>query len=128
MVVKKSSKKTLKCPKGTIKVEGYTYKTKSGKKVSVKAKCTPDKGKPGKGPKLFNIPKKDEGLLGNYGYELKYSHEKRVKAIKKSIKENGELKVLRFLNALRTLNKSNERYYNKLDKDVKWVQKNYFKN
>lgn len=115
------------CPKGTIKVEGYTYTKKDGKKVKVGSKCTPDKGKPGKGPKLFTIPKKDEGLLGDYGYELKISHEKRTKAIKKSIKKNGALKVLRFLTAIRTLNKSNERYFNKLDKDVKWVQKNYFK-
>jgi hypothetical protein len=111
-----------KCPKGQILKKGYT--TKKGTKV--KPTCIKDKGKPGKGPTLFNISKKDEGLLGDYGYELKISHEKRVKAIKKSIKVNGELKVLRFLNAIRTLNKSNERYFNKLDKDVKWVQKNYF--
>ena len=111
-----------KCKKGQILKKGYT--TKKGTKVS--PTCVKDMGKPGKSPVIFTIPKKDEGLLGDYGYELKISHEKRVKAIKKSIKINGELKVLRYLNAIRTLNKSNERYFNKLDKDVKWVQKNYF--
>ena len=119
---KKTSKKTSKCPKGQILKKGYT--TKKGTKV--KPTCIEDKGKPGKGPVLFKIPKEDEGLLGDYGYELKISHEKRIKAIKKSIKANNSLKVLRYLNAIRTLNKSNERYFNKLDKDVKWVQNNYF--
>ena len=120
---KKSSKKSIKkCPKGQILKKGYT--TQKGTKV--KPTCIEDKGKPGKGPELFKIPKKDEGLLGDFGYELKISHEKRVKAIKKSIKANNALKVLRYLNAIRTLNKSNERYFNKLDKDVKWLQKNYF--
>ena len=113
---------TKKCPKGKILKKSYT--TKKGTKV--KPTCIQDQGKPGKGPVLFTIPEKDEGLLGDYGYELKISHEKRVKAIKKSIKNNGKLKILRFLVAIRTLNKSNERYFTKLDKDVKWVQKNYF--
>ena len=120
---KKTSKKSpKKCSKGHILKKGYT--TKKGTKVQ--PKCVKDMGKPGKGPQLFKISKKDEGLLGNFGYELKISHDKRVKAIKKSIKENGELKVLRYLNAIRTLNKSNEKYFNKLDKDVKWIQKTYF--
>lgn len=113
---------TNKCSKGQILKKGYT--TKKGSKVA--PTCIKDRGKPGKGPELFKISKKDEGLLGDYGYELKISHEKRVKAIKKSIKKNGALKILRYLNAIRTLNKSNDKYYKKLDRDVKWIQKNYF--
>lgn len=109
-----------KCTKGQILRDGYV--TKKGTKVA--PKCVKDMGKPGKGPKLFEM--KDSGLLGNYGYELKIAHEKRTEAIKKSIKKNGKNKVLKYLVALRTLHKSNERYYNKLDRDVKWVQKNYF--
>lgn len=117
-----TTKKTTKCPKGQILKKSYI--TKNGAKVHTT--CIKDMGKPGKGPQLFKIPKKDEGLLGDFGYELKNSHEKRIKSIKKSIKENGELKVLRYLNAIRTLNKSNERNYNKLDKDVKWIQNKFF--
>ena len=41
--------------------------------------------------------------------------------------QDSELKVLRHINALRTLQKSNEKYYNKLDKDMKWIQQDYQK-
>jgi hypothetical protein len=118
----KKSKSSKKCPKGQILKKAYT--TKKGTKVP--ATCIKDMGKPGKGPKLFEIPEEDVGLLGDFGYTLKKKHEERVKALKKAIKENNALKILRHLNALRTLQKSNEKYFKKLDKDVKWIQKNYF--
>jgi hypothetical protein len=73
------------------------------------------------------IPPEDEGLLSDYGYFLKNSHEDRIKAIKRSMKDHSELKILRHLNALRTLQKSNEKLFNKLDKDLKWIQKDYKK-
>ena len=111
------------CGKGKIEKVGYTYTRKStDKKIKVKSVCITDKGKPGKGPKLITMPESDVGLLSKYGYELKNSYEDRVKALKKAMKDNSQLKILRHINALRTLNKSNERYYNKLDKDLKWVQ------
>jgi hypothetical protein len=69
------------------------------------------------------IPPEDQGLLSDYGYSLKNSHEDRIKAIKKSMKDHSELKILRHLNLLRTYQKNNEKLYNKLDKDLKWVQK-----
>jgi hypothetical protein len=76
---------------------------------------------------IIKIPIEDEGLLSDYDYSLKNSHEDRVKAIKKSMKDNNLLKILRHLNALRTLHKSNEKLFNKLDKDLKWVQTEYKK-
>ena len=115
-----------KCPKGQIERIGYTFTKKNSKKIiKVKPTCVIDKGRPGKGPKLFEIPKEDIGLLGKYGYSLDKSHEDRVKSLKKANKENNHLKVLRHLNALRTLQKSNEKYYNKLDRDMKWLQTHY---
>ena len=115
-----------KCPKGMIERVGYSFKKKSSKKlVHVKAECIKDQGKTGKGPKLGILPKYDIGILSDYGYSLHDSHEERVKALKKAIKHNNELKILRHVNALRTLNKSNEKNYNKLDKDLKWIQKDY---
>jgi len=122
--------KTLhsKCNKGQIERDEYSYvKKKTQKKVSVPATCINDKGKPGKGPKLITIPNYDIGLLSNYGYILTENHERRVKSLKKAIKFNSELKILRHLNALRTLHKSNPKLYNKLDKDLKWIQKDYKK-
>lgn len=118
--------KELKCVKGEIIRVGYTYTKKLTKKiVKVKPMCIKDKGKEGKGPVYFTIPKEDIGLLDKYGYTLKNSHENRIKSLKKANKELSKLKVLRYINALRTLQKSNEKYYNKLDKDMKWLQKNY---
>lgn len=115
-----------KCSKGQIERVGYSYtRKKSSKKVKVKSTCITDKGKPGKGPKLITIPEYDVGLLSKYGYSLSESHERRVKSLKKAIKENSELKILRHINALRTLLKSNPKLYNKLDKDMKWIQKDY---
>jgi len=76
---------------------------------------------------LIKIPIEDEGLLSDYGYSLKNNHENRIEAIKKSMKDNNLLKILRHLNALRTLQKSHEKLCNKLDKDLKWVQKEYQK-
>ena len=76
---------------------------------------------------LINIPSEDEGILKKYGYNLKEKHEDRLKALKKAFKENSHLKILRHLNAIRTLQKSNERNYNKLDKDMKWLQEYYKK-
>jgi hypothetical protein len=77
--------------------------------------------------KLIVIPPEDEGLLGKYGYTLKDSHENRIKSLKKAFKNNSHLKILRHLNAIRTLQKSNEKNYNKLDKDMKWLQTYYKK-
>jgi hypothetical protein len=115
-----------KCPKGKIERIAYDYiKKKTKKAVKISKTCVTDKGKPGKGPKIITIPEYDVGLLSNYGYSLKEKHELRQKAIKKSIKEHDPLKVLRHINALRTLQKSNEKIFKKLDKDMKWLQKHY---
>ena len=113
---------SIKCPKGQIERIGFNYTKKI---VKVSPSCVPDKGKPGKGPKLIIMPEYDIGLLSDYGYSLKLSHEDRIKAIKKSMKTHSILKILRHINALRTLQKSNEKYYNKLDKDLKWIQAHY---
>lgn len=115
-----------KCPPGEINRVGYTYKkTSSNKAIKVKNTCVTDQGKPGKGPKLITMPTYDVGLLSDYGYKLSIKHEDRIKAIKKSLKDHTKLKVLKHVNALRTLHKSDEKLYNKLDKDLKWIQAHY---
>ena len=113
----------MSCPTGTIQRIGYSFSKKNSKEtIKVKPSCIKDRGKPGKGPKLFEIPKEDKDLLGDFGYTLKSSHTDRVKAIKKAVKEYSMLKILRHINALRTLHKSDEKNYKKLDKDLKWIQ------
>ena len=122
---------SITCPLGKIERVGYQY-NKKGKTINVIPTCVSDKGKSGKGPKLIVMPKYDTGLLSDYGYSLQSSYDDRVKAIKKSLKAHdnsraGALKILQHINALRTLQKSNEKYYNKLSKDLKWIQSYYDK-
>ena len=105
------------CPKGKILRKGYT--TKKG--VKVEPKCIKDQGKPGKGPKIF--PEIKSLNLGEFGYELKYSFEKRKIALKKSFEKYTPLKVLRYLVLIRNYSKSNERNYNKYTKDIEFIQK-----
>lgn len=83
-------------------------------------KCITDKRQ-----KLIIIPKYDVGLLSNYGYTLHAKYDDRIKSIKKSLKEHSKLKILKHINALKTLQKSNKIYYNKLSRDLKWIQSNY---
>ena len=105
-----------KCPSGMIKRSSYSNKKNSGKKVKVGSKQ----------PKvIIKIPKEDIGILSNYGYSLKLPYDDRIKALKKAMKHVDELKMLRHLNALRTLFKSNEKYFDKLNKDMHWIQKHY---
>ena len=112
------------CKKGEILRVGYKRRSKN-KVIKVAPTCIKDRGQPGKGKKLIKIPKEDVGLLSEYGYSLKEAHDSRVKSIKRAIKEHSELKVLRHINALRTLNKSNTTLYNKLNKDFEWIHKHY---
>jgi hypothetical protein len=114
------------CPKKKIMRISYEYTRKNTDKlIKVKPVCIEDKGKTGKGPKIFSIPKEDINLLDKYNYKLKNNFEERIKSLKKANSELSNLKVLRYINALRTLHKSNKIYYNKLDRDMKWLQKNY---
>ena len=77
---------------------------------------------------IITIPDEDKGILTKYGYSLKLKHKDRIESLKKAFNENSHLKILRHLNALRTLQKSNEKNYNKLDKDMIWLQKYYKEN
>jgi hypothetical protein len=116
---------TTKCPSGMIKRKSYSFKKSNSKTVKVGSKCIKDQGMPGKGPQIIKLPKEDIGILSDYGYSLKLPYDDRIKALKKSIKHIDELKILRHINALRTLFKSNEKYYDKLNKDLYWIQKHY---
>ena len=104
-----------------------SYNQKDGKVhyIKVKSSLIEDKGKKGKGKKLFEI--KDEGFLRENGYSLKNSSKKRQNSLRKASKEKGELKVLRHLNAIRTLQKNNLENYSKLNKDLLYIQKEYRK-
>ena len=115
----------------TIRRKSYvrkSYTRKDGTKVKgsrVKSSLIEDRGQPGKGQKLFEI--KNNGFLRQEGYSLSKSQSQRRVSLKKASIDNGTLSVLRHLNAIRTLQKSNPNNYKKLDMDVKYVQKEYRK-
>jgi hypothetical protein len=77
---------------------------------------------------LIIMSKEDIGMLTKYGYHLANSFEDRIKSLKKALKHTSHLTVLKRVNAIRTLHKSHPIYYNKLDKDMKWLQKYYKEN
>ena len=108
----------IKCKLGEIKRVNYTYTKKHSKKL-IKIKPGAHEGK---GKKLIIIPKYDIGLLTQFGYKLSKAHNERVVALRKALKQYP------YINALRTLQKSNEKMYVKLDRDLKWLQKHNNKN
>jgi len=109
-----------KCPKGKIRRKAYV--TKRGTKV--KSTCTVNKGLPGKTPKNRKVlPKLKKGELTEYGYHLKNSAEKREKSLRKAMKNEGNLEVLRRVVVLRTYMKNEPAKFKKLNKDVEYIQK-----
>ncbi len=119
----------IKCKLGEIKRVSYTYTKKNSKKL-IKIKLGAHGGivSIGHNKKLIIIPKYDIGLLTQFGYKLSKAHNERVVALKKALKQYPWLKILQHINALRTLQKSNEKMYLKLDRDLKWLQKHNNKN
>ena len=87
----------------------------------IKSKSKSSYGRIGTGKKLFEI--KDKGFLTSEGYKLNKPETARRTSLRKASKKKGSLKVLRHLNAIRTLQKSNPTAYKKLDADVKYIQK-----
>lgn len=119
----------MSCGIGFILRKGYNrkgYFRSDGTYVdsaSVPAACIVDVGKPGKGVKL--IKGNLEDMLSPFGYKLALSDAARKKVLINAFDELDNLKLLKHLVYLRTLNKSRENLYNKLDKDVKFIQELY---
>jgi|APSaa5957512622_1039677.scaffolds.fasta_scaffold94402_2 hypothetical protein len=111
--------------KSYIKSDGTKVNGTSVKSAFVAPTCIQDKGKIGKGPKLFQIKK--NGMMRKYGYSTSGLMKSRRLSIDKAIKNNEKHEVLKHLVAIRTLNKSNKDLYDVLDKDVKYIQGKYFK-
>ena len=69
-----------------------------------------------------NINKEEESLL-KYGYSINDSYENRIKALNNAINNESKVKILRHINALRILQKSNKKIFNKLNKDIEFIEK-----
>jgi hypothetical protein len=119
----------MSCGIGFILRKGYNrkgYFRSDGTYIdsaSVPAACIIDQGKPGKGIKLIKGDLED--MLSPFGYKLALSDAARKKVLLSAFDELDHLKMLKHLVYLRTLNKSRENLYDKLDKDVKFIQELY---
>lgn len=126
-----SIKKKKRCSKGKILRDGYyrkAYTRKDGIYVRgafVQPKCIKDRGRPGKGKKLYKI--RDVGMLSNMGYSLKKLASDRRKALMRAIKKYGYLDVIQHLNGVRNVTSKVDRKvnYNKLSHDLLCIRKAY---
>lgn len=77
------------CPPGQIQRVGYTYtRQQNNTEVTVPSTCVPDQGKPGKGPKLIQMPESDIGLLSKYGNQIKIINNIPEKIVELNLSEN----------------------------------------
>lgn len=144
-----TTKKETKCPAGyiarapyvrrystSIRQKGYTVKKASGTTYTVKPKaesfyvpaaCIKDRGEVGKGaPEGKGIGPLRKGELTKHGYSVKVSTEERHAALKRAIKEFGELNVFRKLDAVAKLSVKLAPESSKIFKaDRDWVKKTY---
>ena len=64
-------------------------------------------------------PLKDNHFLTKHGYSLSKSFDERKKSLKKAIKENSSLSVLKHLVLVRNYSKSVKKNYDKYTKDIR---------
>jgi hypothetical protein len=114
-----------KCKKGEILRKGYTrkaYTKKDGTKVKackVKASCIKDEGMPGKVLTKYKVIKINKlNSLDKYGYSTKLNSKDRFKALLKASSEYTYSKVVKRINAIRTLSKANKRLFDIYTKDL----------
>jgi len=99
-----------RCAFGFIRRKSYSYKKKSGTRVSVKGFCMLEKGKRGSGRgaarKLKVLPKLKKGSLTSLGYGIRESSATRHAALKKALKKYGYSSLIKKLNVLVVYNKN----------------------
>lgn len=116
MAKTKKSKKSYYCPSGQIMRDAYVRKDGT----RVKATCIKDRGKPGKGPKLFTVKK---GGLSKHGYRLNASKRTRHQALGKARKKMSYSQLISKLNAIRILHRNtNPSYSRKIKNDMDWLK------
>ena len=132
------------CKTGEVIREGYyrkPYTKKNGSRVKgiwIKPTCIKDQGLPGRGyplraPKSKKLQKPGKGIgplkkgvLGKHGYATKLSASERRTALDSAVGEYGAHRVLRRLNAIKTLSKrTNPKVSKKYFQDMKWVRKTF---
>ena len=128
-----SRKKSLgpykgRCPPGKITIKKFSYKKKSGKRVTVPAHCISEKGKRGAGRgasrKVKVLPTLKKGELGQYGYKVRIPAAAKKTSLKKALKGMGYSSLIKRLNVLSIYNKnSNPEISTMVKRDMATVRK-----
>jgi len=118
-----------RCKRGQILRKSYTRKSyKRGSKLirskRVRASCIRDRGKSGKGPKLFTVRK--GGLLREYGYVANKPATARIRALNLAVKSKGIAEVYRHLRAIATFQRSNVAVNRKMVSDIAYLRQKYY--
>ena len=105
---RKKTRENIKntCKRGTIYRRAYTRKDGA----RARSACIKDRGKPGKGKRLFTLKKGD---LTKHGYSIKVGKERRQRALRKAKKHIPHATLIRKLNALAILFKNTKPHYAK---------------
>ena len=121
------------CPPGQIYRRGSmveAYAKENGTKIEPfwrHGSCIDNKGEPGHGMKINGVEEMNEGILRDLGYGLNKNEKSRHDSILMAMKLHSPLKVLRHINLIRTLHKSDPENYEKLTADFHFIQKEYKK-
>ena len=117
----------------SIAKQGYLKHTKSGKTIKVfpktrsiyvKASCTKDLGKPGKGKNVIGPLRKGE--LSKYGYSYKLPESERRESLQKAVQVYGPLSTYRKLNAVAKLStRTNPAASLAFSRDRNWIRNTY---
>ena len=77
------------CKFGFIKRAGYSFRRKSGKRITVKSSCVKEQGAVGAGRggerKIKVIPSLKKGMLSQHGYKVKSPAAARHTALRKAV-------------------------------------------
>jgi hypothetical protein len=106
---------------GNLKVNRKAYTRTNGTKVKSTAYLTPDKGKPGFGPKIIPMPQGN--MLGEGFFALSLPSQKSE--LKRKVKQHGNMQVQGFLQSISTLmGNTNKRVSKRAAELRKWVAEN----
>ncbi len=131
MTRRRSSRRSSKCPRGTIRRAAYTRRiAHSRRRVHVRAGCIRDVGRPGKGLASGEpgIGRLREGDLAQFGYShvTTLDAPRRHLALARAVAKYGALTVFRKLNAVYVYTRNTAPASSRVFKaDRNWVQKHY---
>lgn len=98
----------------------YNKKSRSKSKSNRRRNISRLKNKKNILPKL-----NPDDSLSDFGYKLSMSQANRRRAMRRAVRKNGALPVMRRLNLIRNYSKSHKKNYERLSEDVEFMKRLY---